>query len=79
MHGIEAQEVRIGFDRSEIVDGKDFEILAPRFDRRTQNIAADAAEPVDGDANRHSESPYGLSKRANAASATFSGVIPKCW
>ena len=48
-----AQQVRVGLDRSEIVDGEDFDILAVRLDGGAQNVAADAAKSVDGNANRH--------------------------
>ena len=51
VHGIEAQEMRIGLDRGEIVDADDLDIGAPRFGDGTQHVAADAAEPVDADTN----------------------------
>ena len=51
MHGIEAQQVGVGLDRSEIIDGEDFDILASRLDSRAQNVAADAAKSIDGYAN----------------------------
>ena len=57
MHGIEAKQMRIGLDRREIVDGDDLDILAGGLDDGAQNIAADAAEPVDGNANRHVSLP----------------------
>ena len=64
MHGIEAKQVRIGLDRREVVDGDDLDILAGGLDDRAQNIAADAAEPVDGNANRHVSLPaYGVMPR----------------
>ncbi len=72
MHGIVAQQMGVGLDRGEIVDGDDFDIVAPGFDGGAQNVAADAAKSVDGYANRHSRSPYDFFKRANAASATCS-------
>ena len=53
MHGVVAQQMRIGLDRGEIVNGDDLDILAPSLDRGAQDIAADAAEAVDGYANRH--------------------------
>ena len=53
VHGIVAQQVRVGLDRGEIVDGDDFDILALGFDDGAQDIAADAAKSVDGNANRH--------------------------
>ena len=51
MHGIEAQQMRIGLDRREIVDGDDLDVPAVCFDDGAQHVAADAAESVDGDAN----------------------------
>ena len=53
MHGVVAQQMRIGLDRGEIVHGDDLDILAPSLDHGAQDIAADAAEAVDGYANRH--------------------------
>ena len=43
-----AQQVRVGFDRAEVVDGDDFDVLAVGLDDGAQDIAADAAETVDG-------------------------------
>ena len=53
MHAVIAQEMRIGFDRAQIVDRDDIDILAAGFDDGAQDIAADAAKSVDCDANRH--------------------------
>ena len=53
MHAVEAQQVRIGFDRREIVDGDDFDVGALGLGDGAQDIAADAAEPIDGNADRH--------------------------
>ena len=43
--------MRVGLDRREVVDGDDLDILAPGFHDGAQDVAADAAEPVDGDPN----------------------------
>jgi len=43
--------MRIGFGRREIVEGYDLDVLAAGFHNGAQDIAADAAKPVDGDAN----------------------------
>ena len=51
MHRIEAQEMRVGLDRRQVVDGDDLDIIALRFHDGAQHVAADAAEPVDGDPN----------------------------
>ncbi len=53
MHAVEAQQVRIGFHRAEIVDGNHFDIGAAGLDDGAQDVAADAAKTVDGDANCH--------------------------
>jgi hypothetical protein len=53
VHGIEAQEVGIGLDRSEVVDPDHFDILAAGLGDGTQHIAADAAKPVDCDPDCH--------------------------
>ena len=51
MHGIEAQQMRVGLGRREIVDGDDRDVVALGLDDGAQHVAADAAEAVDGDAN----------------------------
>ena len=51
VHGIEPQQMRIGLDRREIVDGDDLDIAAVCFGDGAQHVAADAPEPVDGDTN----------------------------
>ena len=53
MDAVEAQQMRIGFDRAEIVDGNDFDIGTTGFDDGAQDVAADAAKAIDGDANCH--------------------------
>jgi hypothetical protein len=40
--------VRIGLDGAEVVDGDNGDVLALAFDNGAQNVAADAAKPVDG-------------------------------
>ena len=51
MHGIEAQQMRIGLHRRKIIDGDNRDVLAAGLRDRSQHIAADAAEAIDGDAN----------------------------
>ena len=51
VHGVEAQQMRIGFDRREIVDGDDLDVLAVCLGDGAQHVAADAAKSVDGDTN----------------------------
>ena len=50
VHAVVAQQMRVGLDRREIVDGDDFDVVAAGFDDGAQDIAADAAKPVDGNA-----------------------------
>ena len=50
-HAVEAQKMRVGFDRTKIVEGHDLDVLAAGFHDGAQDVAADAAKPVDGDAN----------------------------
>ena len=57
VHGIEAQQVGVGLDRAEIIDADDFDVLAAGFVDRPQDIAADAAKPVNRDPDCHSNSP----------------------
>jgi hypothetical protein len=53
--------MRIGFHRTQIVDGDHLDIGAAGFDDGAQDIASDAAEAVDGDFDGHGEGPfYGL-------------------
>ncbi len=53
VHGIVAQQMRIGFDRSEIIDGDDLDVGAFGFGDGAHDIAADAAKAIDGDPNGH--------------------------
>ena len=49
MDRIEAQQMGIGLDRGEIVERHHLDVLAAGLDDGAQDIAADAAKPVDGD------------------------------
>ena len=61
MHEVEAEQMGVGLDRAEIVDADDLDVLAPGFDDGAQDVAADAAEPVDRDPNGHFPvPPYGF-------------------
>ena len=53
MHAVIAQQVGIGFHRSEVVDGDNLDVLAVGFGDGAQDIAADAAESVNGNAYCH--------------------------
>ncbi len=49
MDRVIAQQMRIGFHRTQVVDRNHFDIRAIIFDDRAQDIAADTAKTVDGD------------------------------
>ena len=53
MHRIESQQMRIGFDRPEVVDGDHLDVAAAGFGDGPQHVAADAAKPVDCDPDCH--------------------------
>src|SRR5690606_31498137 len=53
MHRIIAQEMGIGFNRSEIVDCNDVDVLAARLVDRPNYIASDPPEPVDSNTHLH--------------------------
>jgi hypothetical protein len=53
VHRVVSQQMRVGLDRAEIVDADDLDIGALGLGDGAQHIAADAAETVDGDADRH--------------------------
>src|SRR6476469_8769423 len=56
--GIVAGEMSVGFRTAQIVDGNDLNLTgAPRFVQGTQNVPADAAIAVNGDANSHEAAP----------------------
>ena len=53
MHGVEAQQMRVGLDRAEIVDADHFDVGAAGFGDGAQHVAADAAESIDGNPDHH--------------------------
>ena len=53
VHAVVAQQMRVGFDRAEIVDADHLDVLAAGFGDGAQDVAADAAKSVDGDPNCH--------------------------
>src|SRR5689334_6913123 len=53
MHAVVAQQVGIGFDRAQIVEGNDFDVLAIGFRDGAQNVATDPAKSVNGNAYCH--------------------------
>src|SRR5215472_14953347 len=75
------EQVCVGLDRPQIVDPNDLYLGMLVLTGRPQNQPADAAEAVDAYPYRHLRSSRKLSpiyRSARAASATFSGVMPKC-
>src|SRR5690606_14813752 len=53
MDAVIAQQMRIGFHWTKIVDCDDLNIGAARFDDSAKNITADAAKTIDSDADCH--------------------------
>ena len=53
---IVTQQMGVGLDRAEVVDGNDFDVGAAGFDDGAQNVAADAAKAVDGNFYSHCSS-----------------------
>ena len=52
--GVKARQMGIGLGIAQIVDGNDLDVMfCATFIVRTQNIAADAAETIDGDTDGH--------------------------
>ncbi len=57
MHRVETQQMRVGLDRAEIVDADHLDIPAAGLGDGAQDVAADAAKPVDRDPDCHFASP----------------------
>ena len=53
VHAVEAQQMRVGFHRAEIVDADDLDVRALGLGDGAQDVAADAAEAIDGNADSH--------------------------
>src|SRR5208337_649781 len=47
VHAVEAQQMRVGFDRTEIVDRDNLDVLPARLDDRAQYEPPDASEAID--------------------------------
>src|SRR6266446_1656650 len=76
-----SEEVRVGLDRAEIVDPDHLDLAVLLLVRRPQDQPADAAKAVDRNPYRHdssSRSSWPIYRSERAASATLSGVMPKC-
>src|SRR6185312_13497761 len=54
---VKAEQMCISLDRAEIVDADHLDILAAGLGDRPQDVAADAAKPIDRDADCHLSSP----------------------
>ena len=53
MHAVVAQQVRVGLDGAEIVDGDHVDVLASGLVDGADDVAADAAESVDCNSDSH--------------------------
>src|SRR5690606_17252026 len=53
VYGIEAQQMSIGFNWSEIVNRYNLNVLTPALSDGAQDVAPDAAKTVDGDSDSH--------------------------
>ena len=69
VHAVVAQEVRVGLDRTEIVDRDDLDVLAARFQNSAQHQPPNAAEAVDRYLGNHRMSPLRRSAHEMAADA----------
>src|SRR5262249_43079568 len=81
VNAVIAQQVRVGFDGAEIVDPDHLDLPAWMLHRRSEDQPSDAAKAVDRNPSRHgssSRSSVQIYRSERAASATFSGVMPKC-
>ena len=58
MDAVEAQQMGIGLDRAEVVDGHHVDVLAAGFVDGAHDVAADAAKSVDGYSDSHVFSPW---------------------
>ena len=91
---VEAQQVRVGLDRAEIVDGDDLDVLAPASTMARRTLRPMRPKPLMATRTVMSVAPgysachgrmghdcidaSSFAKLASAASATASGVMPKC-
>ena len=63
VHAVVAQQMRVGFDGAEIVDGDHLDIGAAGFYDGAQHVTPDAAEAVDGNFHCHGGSPSSCQDR----------------
>src|SRR5690606_37116266 len=72
VRGVVLEQVRVGLRVAQVVDGDELQVVLPAaFVVRAQDVAADAAEAVDGDLEGH-----GITLLT--ACSTCSAVKPKC-
>src|SRR5581483_8115922 len=57
MYAVVAQQVCVGLHWTKVVHRNDFDVLASVFGDGTQDVAADAAKSIDGDADCHDSLP----------------------
>jgi hypothetical protein len=76
VHAVEAEEVGIGLDRAEIVDGHDLDVLAARLDDGAQTLRPMRPKPLI--ATRTAIFFLRYCARRRAACAIASAVMPKC-
>ncbi len=53
MHAVVAEQMGVGLDAAEVVDGDDFDVAPAALDDGAQYQATDAPEPVDCDLHGH--------------------------
>ena len=53
VHAVVAQQMRVGFDRTQIVHADDLDVVRSALHDGAQDQTPDAAEAVDRDANSH--------------------------
>src|SRR6516162_8814547 len=80
VHAVISKEVGVGLDRAEIVDPNHLDLGVLVLVGRPQDQPANAAKAVNRHPYRHgspSQSSSSIYRSERAASATFSGVMPK--
>ena len=80
MDAVEAQEMGVGLDRTQIVDGDDLDVLAARLQNRAQDEPPNPAEAVDRYLGNHPNpsSCVGLRMAADASKLKPAGSRGYC-
>jgi len=65
VHAVEAEQMRIGLHRSQVVDRHHFDICPAGFDDGAQHVAADAAKAIDCDTYGHLRAPLGFRRNGS--------------